>query len=133
MAKKIKRDDNDLTRLVYEAQKKEPLRGDFVKVIEENAQLINYVKDEEKIRNISKYEHPKEIKQKIRTAAFKHLQTLQVSHSKVKNIKLYTLKLSEYRCAPNMSKDDMALLFALCTRTVCGIRNDFGDMYQSDK
>ena len=93
LAKKIKRDDNDLTRLVYEAQKKEPLRGDFVKVIEENAQLINYVKDEEKIRNISKYEHPKEIKQKIRTAAFKHLQTLQVSHSKVKNIKLYTLKL----------------------------------------
>ena len=89
--------------------------------------------DEEKIIKISKYEHPKEIKQKIRRAAFKHLQTLQVSHSKLKNIKFYTLKMQEYRCAPNMSKDDMALLFALRTRTVCGIRNDFGDMYQSDK
>lgn len=128
-----KRNDNELTRLVYEAQKKEPLRRDFIKLIEENAQLIIYVIDEEKIRNISKYEHPKEIKQKIRTAAFKHLQTLQVSQSKLKNIKFYTLKLQEYRCAPNMSKDDMALLFAFRTRTVFGIINDFGDMYQSDK
>lgn len=108
-----KRNDNELTRLVYEAQKKEPLRRDFIKLIEENAQLIIYVIDEEKIRNISKYEHPKEIK--------------------LKNIKFYTLKLQEYRCAPNMSKDDMALLFAFRTRTVFGIINDFGDMYQSDK
>ncbi len=88
-----KRNDNELTRLVYEAQKKEPLRRDFIKLIEENAQLIIYVIDEEKIRNISKYEPPKEINQKIRTAAFKHLQTLQVSQSKLKNIKFYTLKL----------------------------------------
>ena len=45
----LKRDDKGLTRLVYETQKKEPLKGDFVKLIEEDAQLINFVIDEEKM------------------------------------------------------------------------------------
>ena len=45
----LKRDDKGLTRLVYETQKKEPLKGDFVKLIEEDAQLINFVIDDEKI------------------------------------------------------------------------------------
>ena len=60
-----KRNDNELTRLVYEAQKKEPLMRDFIKLIEENAQLIIYVIDEEKIRNIRKKSTPKKYNKRL--------------------------------------------------------------------
>ena len=43
------------------------------------------------------------------------------------------MKMQEYMSAPNMTIEDIALLFALRTRTVCGIRSDFGDMYASDQ
>ena len=54
-----KRDDNELTRLVYEAQKKEPLRRDFIKLLEENAQLINYVMDKERKKTLANMSTPK--------------------------------------------------------------------------
>ena len=44
-----------------------------------------------------------------------------------------TIKVQQYMCVPNMSKDDTALLSAMRTRTVSGIGNNFGDMYQGDK
>ena len=95
--------------------------------------MINYVIDETKIQNQSKYEHHTEIKHKVRSSAFKHLQSLQLSHSKVKDIKYHSLKMQHYMCTANMNKDDIALLFALRTRTVRGIQSDFGVMFKSDQ
>ena len=129
----LKRDINEITRRVYEAQKKDTVKGDFVKLVQEDATLIDYVIDENRIRNISKYEHHKEVKSKIRKAAFKHLQQLQQTHSKVRNIKYHSMKMQQYMSAPNMTIEDISLLFALRTRTVRGIRSDFGDMYSSDQ
>ena len=41
--------------------------------------------------------------------------------------------MQNYMCAPNMNSEDIALLFALRTRTVRGIRSDFGEMFSSDQ
>ena len=95
-----------------------------MKLVQEDALMIDYIKDETKIQSISKIEHHKEIKHKIRCAAFKHRQSLQQTHKKVKDIKYHTFKMQPYMCAANMSKDDTALLFALRTRTVRGIHSD---------
>ena len=128
-----KHDTDEITRRVYEAQKDDPVKGDFVELVKEDAKTIDYSIDETHIRSISKYQYQKEIKNKVKIAAFKYLQQLQQSHSKIRDIKYHNIKMQSYMCAPDMSSEDIALLFALRTRTVRGIRSDFGEMFSSDQ
>ena len=43
------------------------------------------------------------------------------------------MKMQDYMSAPNMNSEDIQLLFALRTKTVRGIRSDFGKMYTNDQ
>ena len=63
------------------------------------------------------------------TAAFNYLQTLQQSHSKMENINYDKFELSPYLCSPLFNNESRSLLLALRTRTVRGIRSDFGGLY----
>ena len=70
------------------------------------------------------------IKKKIRIAAFKVLQAQPQQHSKVKRI-----KYDKFEVQPNMfsslfSNDDDALLAALRSHTVRGVRCNFRNMYK---
>ena len=76
----LKRDKNEITRRVYHAQKEDPVKGDFAQLVQDDATNIEYIIDEDKITNMSKYEYKKEIKHKVKTAAFKYLQQLQQTH-----------------------------------------------------
>ena len=78
---------------------------------------------------MSKGTYKKFIKTKVRTAAFKHLQRLQQDHSKVKEIIYHKFEMQPYMMHPDMNADDITLLFALRTRCVRGIRNDFREMF----
>ena len=41
----LKRESHEITRRVFEAQKSNPVKGDFVELIEEDAKLIEYIID----------------------------------------------------------------------------------------
>ena len=50
----LKRDRDEVTRCVYEAQKQDPHKGDFVKLVQEDALMINYIIDETKYKEEAK-------------------------------------------------------------------------------
>ena len=128
----LKRDMNELVRRVYEAQKADPKQGDFVKLVEDDAKLVNIVIQEEHIAKMDKSYFQTMVKNAVKEAAFAYLLKLQQTHSKYKDVKHKSLKMQAYMCDETMSQEDISLLFAMRTKTVRNIRSDFGKMYISD-
>ena len=74
------------------------------------------------------YDFKNFVKLKARQAAFKYLMSVKETKSKMDNI----MYLNSFKPQPyivSQSREQSSLLMALRTRTVRGIRTDFGDMY----
>ena len=79
---------------------------------------------------MSKLQFKKLVKTKITDATLEYLKEKQQGHSKMKDIKYEKFELMQYLNSPLFSNNNRSLLLALRTRTVRGIRNDFGALYQ---
>ena len=77
----LQREDNELTKRVYSAQKADPVKGDFVKLLEKDFEMISEEQDDEKITTVNSMTYKKDIKSKIRAAAFKMLKARQQEQS----------------------------------------------------
>ena len=63
-------------------------------------------------------------------AAFNFLKSLQLNHSKMRNVQYGRFEMSKYLCSPMFNKNSRCLLLALRTRTLRGIRSDFPGLYK---
>ena len=127
----LKRGENEITRKVYEAQKLNPKKGDFVLMVREDKEMIQLDLSDHQIELMDKSTYQNLVKTKVKNSSFVFLQGLQVQHSKIKDIKYHTFKMQDYMYDPIMSAEDIRFLFALRTRTVRGIRKDFEGMFQN--
>ena len=84
---------------------------------------------EKEIQNISKEKFRKIVKIKVQNASFKYLKELKNNHSKMRNLNYDEFKLAEYLSSPLFNDESRKLLLALRTRTVPGIRTDYGTLY----
>ena len=118
-----------MIRKVYIAQKEDCQKGDFAQLVQEDAQLVKITLHKEQIESMEVWEWKKIVKSAVREAAFKHLIEIQQGHSKYKHVKHSSFKMQSYLNDHTMSMDDISFLFAMRTRTIRGIRSDFGNMY----
>ena len=125
----MKRNQNEITKKVYEAQKADPKKGDFAILVKEDKELIELDLSDEDIERMDKMEYQNIVKRKVKSSAFVYLQSLQEKHSKIRNITYHTHTMQEYMSDKNMNSEDISFLFALRTRTVRGIRKDFEGMF----
>ena len=126
----LQRDDNEMVRRVYEAQKNDPSPGDFTELVKHDREQINLNLSDEEISSIPKLSFRKLVKSKISNAAFRYLQKMQEGHSKMRELKYEKFELMQYLNSPLFSNTNRNLLLALRTRTVRGIRKDFRGLYQ---
>ena len=126
----LHRGPNELIRKVYEAQKSSPTKGDFCELVSEDCQLIKLQLNEDLIRDLSRYELKVEVKKRAREAALEYL-----SHTKQSKFKMDWITysgpfaLQAYMQSELFNEEMASLLLALRTRTVRGIRSDFGEMF----
>ena len=106
----LKRKNNEVLKKVYMAQKQNPLEGDFVKLVENDFNLINENFDENLIRSMSKSKMKKFIKLKIKEAAFKYLTDEKNKKSKVKHIIYKKFKLQKYFSSNSFSNHEVEIL-----------------------
>ena len=118
----LQKDENEMVRKVYEAQKVQPNSGNFIQLVKEDCAKIGLDMSDKEIGKTQKQKFKNIVKSKVITAAFNYLQTLQQSHSKMENIKYDKFELSPYLSSPLFNSDSRSLLLALRTRTVRGIR-----------
>ena len=90
--------------------------------------MLDIQMTDEQIAQTSPYDFKNLVKLKARQASFKYLMSVKETKSKMDNL----LYLSSFKPQPYMlsqSREQSSLLLALRTRTVRGIRSDFGEMH----
>ena len=125
----LKRDSEELIREVYEAQKADPIDGDFFNLVAMDASEISLNMSEDDIILMKEEKYKLIVKNKVRQAAFNHLQQLKAKHSKMDNLIYEKLEMSKYMSSPMFDFKSVQMLFAIRTRTVRTIKNDFSGMY----
>ena len=113
----LKRSPDELLRKVYEAQKVNPVRGDWIKIIEKDFETLEIEMNENEIQIKSKCEYKSQVKHKIKEHVFKNLKTQQTKHSKISNICYNSLKSQEYLRTHMLNNHEVSLLFSLRSRT----------------
>ena len=128
----LQREPDELIRKVYTAQKDDPSDGDFCQLVIQDCQLIDCQMSNDQIASMDKYSFKVLVKRKAKEAAFRRLMSIKETKSKMENI----LYLSSFNPQPyilRLPKDQSSLLLALRTRTIRGIRSDYGDMFLDKK
>ena len=128
----LKREPTELVRRVFEAQNKNPTEGDYINLLQEDFELAKIPYNESAIIAMGQEEYKKYIKKHIKNAAFAHLQNLEATHSKVEQIKYKTLDTQPYLTNSNFTNQEAALLIALRSHTLRGIKMNFSSWYKPD-
>ena len=122
----LTRDDDELIKKVFTAQKEAPTQGDFVKLVEKDLKDLN-IKYEDLLSNkITKLN----LKTLAINAAFQELQGKLNSHKKVKYLEYKTLEVQPYLISDMFSDEDRKTLTALRSHCVKSIRHNFTKMYK---
>ena len=122
----LKRHESELTRRVYMCQKANPLPGDWCLKVKEDFELIGLNIEDKYIEDMPEDEYKKLIKNKVREAAFCELEALKNSHSKVSHNQYNGLnKPQEYIKCKTLSSKQCAILFALRSKSLRGIRENW--------
>jgi len=124
----LQRSKDDLIRRVYDAQKDDPSEGDFCQLVKKDLELIEVELTEEEIETSKRGYIKAEVKRKAQAAAFKYLIETKETKSKMDNLEYDSFTLQSYLTSPLFTAKQALLLLALRTRTVRGIRSDFGAM-----
>ena len=119
----LQKDENEMVRQTFEAQKMQPLEGDYVKLVTQDCEFIGLNMTEDEIKCMKKQRFKIIVKNKIQKAAFEYLKSLKNSHSKMENLKYAEFKEASYLSSPLFNSESRQLLLSLRTRTVSGVRS----------
>ena len=82
----LQRDDNEITKKIYLAQKDDTAPGDFVELIENDFKSINEEQNDLSITTTNRNSYKQHIKAKVKAAALDYIKEKQQQHSKIKHI-----------------------------------------------
>ena len=116
---------NELLRRVYDAQKKNPVKGDWTELVENDLVEFGINLNEECIEKMTKLEYKLLVKKKIYDNVFEKLKIKQKGHSKIKNISYSELKTQGYMKSPMLNNHEASLLFSLRSRTTKDFKANF--------
>ena len=92
----LNRDDEELVKEVYNAQKDNPADGDYCKLVDADSTAVKLQLTESQILSMKEKAYKDKVKTTVRNAAFNNLLQQKVSHSKMDNIQYSKLQLQKY-------------------------------------
>ena len=96
----LQKDEKEMVRRVYEAQKADPSQGDFTELVTNDCEAIELGMSDVEIRRMSKFKFKKVVTSKVLKAAFKYLKDLQKTHSKMDNLQYDKFEASIFLTSP---------------------------------
>ena len=113
-------------------QKRNPVPGDWCKLVSEDFDKMGLNMSDELIAQIPEAEYKKLIKSKVNETAFKELENLKEGHSKVRdNVYLDFKHIQPYLRNKNITNRQSSILFSLRSKTIRGIKANFPKLYSS--
>ena len=83
----LNRPDYEIIKQVYEAQRKEPCKGDWITLINDDMTKYDIKLSDEAIKDMTDIDYKKLIKRKVREKSFNELENIKRNHDKVNTIK----------------------------------------------
>ena len=107
----LKRDNKELTKRIYKAQRDDPSPGDFTELLKADFEMIEEKLEEDVIEKATINSYKKFIKSKVRKAAFKYLIKRKETHSKLNELEYSKLETQEYLTSSIFTNEDVSTLF----------------------
>ena len=129
----LKRNSEELIYHIYRAMKETPLKGDWIKLLEEDLEKVGLsLQDEIRVSNLSKTTFKSEIKKKIIELSNFEFECLKISHEKVRLIVHKQLNNPQtYLTSGNFSNSQRSILFNLRSSCENNFRDNFHNLYQN--
>ena len=124
------RNDHELIKRVLTAQKKNPVKGDWIKLVQMDMEESEI--DEEYLNTLDKASAKYEIKDKVHKAAFRYLKNEQSQHSKVRDIVYTKYEIQSYLKSGTFSNKEAEIITALRSKTLRGIKTNFHTQYSDN-
>ena len=108
----LRRQDSELVKNIYIATKENPLKNDWIHLVNNDKLDIDLNLSDEAISKLSKYQFKRIVKLKIRKFTLNQLINIKEGHSKIKHIKYQDLKAPQsYLTNPLFSTKPSSLIF----------------------
>ena len=124
----LNRNSKELIRKVYEAQKRAPVSGDWVQLVESDLQELNIDIDE--LKKMKKNRFKKKLKEKILRSSFLYLKNIAQTKSKINYLSYKKLQVQKYLVSLKFNIKEKALLTKLRTRMI-DVKNNSKNNYQN--
>ena len=125
--------DGELTKRVYEAQLKNPCKGDWSIIVKEDMSKIGITLLDSDIGKMSKYAFKQLVKKSVKNATFDSLRLKQLEHTKIKNIIYDEFQIQPYLQSSSFSIEEASTLFNMRASTINGFKMCFPSLYRNDK
>ena len=102
---------------MYKAQQENPVKGDWVQLLEKDLEMLGMVLNEEKVKELSKAQYKIEIKSRVKSVVLEVLQKKQEGHTKIKHIKYDKLSMQNYLKSHMFNNHEASMLISLRSRT----------------
>ena len=122
----LNRNKNELIRKVYEAQKSDPIKNDWVLLIQSDLQDLDI--DIEEFKQFKKARAKKELHKIILSKSFQYLQNIYIKQSKLKYLSYNKLETQKYLVSSKFTDENKALLLRLRTRMI-DVTDNFKNKY----
>ena len=126
----VSRKKEELILKVFEAQKENKTKGDFVTLVEHDLRMFGLTHEEVAAESMTKKALKKELKQKAQRLAFADLMQQLQKGSKGKDTKYNNLEIQEYLISAKLNDEDKHVMTALRTKCVKGIRRNFPGIHR---
>ena len=120
------RDQNELIRKVYEAQKSAPVKDDWVLLVQSDLHELNIDIDE--LKRFKKWKLKKELRKIVSIKSFQYLENIKQNQSKLQNVIYKKLEIQKYLVSSKFTDTEKSLLLKLRTRMV-EVRENFKNKY----
>ena len=126
----LKRNQNELVRRVYIAQRNNPTEGDYCSLVEEDFKHVNISLTENAIIAMNEDQYKSYLKKHVKLTAFNYLRKIQEPHTKVNQIHYTNLTIQPYMTSKEFQNHEVKLLTALRSHTLRGIKMNFSSWYK---
>ena len=127
----VGRNDVELLKKVFIAQKENPNKGDFIQLVSKDLTNVGLTYDEVTSHKLSSQEVKFKVKTSAKNAAFSQLYDDLRKHTKVKHITYKKLELQSYLKSNILSYREMGILTSFRSKCTKNIRMNFKKMYQN--
>ena len=124
----LTRNEKELIKKVFKAQKKNPTKGDFVTLVETDLKKLGLTYEEVASETMTSTMLKTKLKNNAKTAALSELLQDQSRSTKTQNLKYDKLEIQDYLKSDILSREEAIMLTAIRSKCVKGIRTDFKNM-----